>query len=108
MDVKKDTVRGYSMFPKFVYNDSEYKHNFYRVSDSTKKSCGNLENSILEAINYEQKEMLHMSVKKMNHARKQKYVTYEKKNSSTIMEFSKNKVSMSLCRKVYVCFLYIL
>ena len=48
------------MFPKFVYDNSEFKYNLYRGSDCIEKLCANLKERVSEAINYERKEMLPM------------------------------------------------
>ena len=72
--INKYTPSGYSIFTHCSFNKSKSKLNYYRREDCMTKFCKDLREHATKIINYEKKDMIPLTKKKVT------FVTYVKKN----------------------------
>ena len=72
----KHVPSGYSLSLICSFDSKENKHNFYRGRDCIEKFCKNLKELGTEIINYEEKDIILLTDKKVSFMKSKKNVTY--------------------------------
>ena len=79
-EINKHTPSGYSLFTHCSFDKTKNKLYYYKGDDLMEKFCKDFREHTTKIINYEKKDMIPSTKKEERHHRKQKFVTYAKKN----------------------------
>ena len=68
----------YSLFTSYSFDPTKKKRDCYRDKNCMERFCKNLKEHVARRINYEQKEMIPLPMKKISLIKSRKFVTYGK------------------------------
>ena len=94
----KHKPSGYAWCSICSFDDTKNKRYFYRGKDCIEKFCKDLKELGMEIINFEEKEMMPLTTKKLRLMKSKKYAIYVKK-SFVMIKTRKSQRSLPLHRK---------